>query len=132
MRKSACQCQKIEFNLLMNPFHKAQTLKGDITRSSSLSPLLLLCLEISVPCLSAAFYLKSGILAYIFIIIAILPIIQIIFSYVYFMIKNPDALRSEKYNIEVKKMELLGNKDKLLNKDEQATKNPSLIKKLDE
>ena len=111
----------------MNLFPKAQTFKGDITRSSSLSPLLLLCLEISVPCLSVAVYLKSGVLVYIFIIIAIFPIILTLYSYVYFMRKNPDALRSEKYNIEMKKMELLGSKDKPLNENEQATKNPKLI-----
>jgi len=94
-----------------------------------LGPLLWLCLEISVPCLSAAFFLKSGLLVFVFIIIAILPIILTLFSYVYFMIKNPDALRSEKYNIEIKKLELLGNKDKpFLDGKEQAIKKPELIK----
>lgn len=108
----------------MNPFHKAQAMTGDMTRSSALSPLIWLCLEISVPCLSAAWYLKSGILTYVFISIALLPIIQTIRSYTYFMKKNPDALRSEKYNVEIKKLEILGTKDKPLIEGERPIKNP--------
>lgn len=112
----------------MNPFQKAQTLTGDMVRGSALAPLLWLCLEISVPCLGAAWYLRSGFLVYVFILIALLPIIQVIRSYHYFMKTNPDCLRSEKYNIEIKKLELLGNKDKPLDSNEQAIRNPDLVK----
>jgi hypothetical protein len=111
----------------MNPFHKTQSLSGDISRSSALSPLLWPCLEISCPCFGGAFLLKDGWLAYILIFIGFLPVIYAIRCYTYFMKVDPDALRSEKYNIEIKKMELLGSKDKLLEIGEEAIKNPNLI-----
>jgi len=79
--------------------------------------------------------LKGGVLAYILIGIGFLPVLHAIRCYTYFMKTDPDALRSEKYNIEIKKMELLGSKDKLLEIGEEAIKNPNLIeetKKSDE
>ena len=72
---------------------------------------LLLLLLLLVGC--AYFYINMLCQITIIVIISLVLLLTII-TYVFFMIKNPDYLRSENFHIRKQAIELLGDKDGLL------------------
>ncbi len=56
-----------------------------------------------------------GVLVFVFIGIAFLPILAFIISYMYLLFKHPNYLRSEEYQLKAESLKLLGDKDNRLN-----------------
>jgi hypothetical protein len=95
------------FNLLS----KAEFIFGKVKVSSILNSMLWVCFFISLP----SFYFSvssTGIWKCMYFGIAILPILITCFTYIYFVWKNPDYLRSESFQIQKRTLEYLGEKGK--------------------
>ena len=68
------------------------------------------CLVISLP----LFLLSNqsvGSKSIAFFLVALLPLLAFIFSYIYFLFKNPNYLRSEGYHIRADALRLFGDRD---------------------
>lgn len=92
------------------------SLAKQVTSRSAVNPSLWACLVISIPLfvLSAC---TTGIKAVCFFVIALFPVGAFIFSYVYLLIRNPQYLRSEEYQLRAEALGLFGDKDNPLNAD---------------
>lgn len=77
------------------------------------SPVKMLLLSLGLFLVAAIFISVTWILIF-FAVIAGLILIMIIVSYFYCLVKNPDLLRSEEYNIRKQIVEVLGDKENML------------------
>lgn len=95
------------------PLH-TQSLAKQISVKSAVNPSLWACVVISLP----LFFLSTqviGALAIAFFVIALLPVLAFIISYMYLLFHNPNYLRSEEYQLKAESLKLLGDKDNKLN-----------------
>ena len=97
---------------------------------SAVNPALWACAVISIPLFFFASR-TSGWLSIAYFFVAFLLVGVFIFSYLYFLFKNPEYLRSEEYQLRMSSMRLLGDKDNPLHADARdivsmMTSNPSL------
>ena len=86
------------------------SLAQQASSKSAVNPSLWACLVISLP----LFFLTAntkGALVFCFLIIACLPLIAFLISYLYLLFKNPKYLRSEKYQLRAEAMDLIGDMD---------------------
>ena len=77
---------------------------------SAVNASLWCCLVISLP----LFFLSSqtvGLKSIAFFFVALLPLFAFIFSYIYFLFKNPNYLRSEGYHLRADALRLFGDRD---------------------
>ncbi|MGL5830639.1 MAG: hypothetical protein ACRCZE_00655 [Candidatus Altimarinota bacterium] len=104
------------------------SLAGQINVRSAINPMIWLC-AVSIFLLAGALFSNTLWLQIALFILAAIPWLITGGAYIYFMIVNPDYLRSEEYQLESKKI-ALGDKDnpKLnLITDSELSKNPALI-----
>lgn len=90
------------------------TLAQQVTSRSAVNPCLWACLVISLPLFGFASY-TTGIKAFCYFIIALLPVATFIFSYIYLLVNNPKYLRSEEYQLKAEALNIFGDKDNPLN-----------------
>lgn len=99
-------------NNLLKPF-KAFSVLGKVTVNSALNPLLW---AMGILLFFMAVILISGkvdfLITIIFIVLLFLIIICLIGGFLYFMLKKPDYLRSESYQLQRYSMEMMGEKNK--------------------
>lgn len=91
------------------PF-QTESLARQITVKSAVNAPLWSCVGVSVP----LFWIGtnvSGLIQIVILITASLLVILFIFSYLYFMFKDPSYLRSEEYQLKANTLKLLGDKD---------------------
>jgi hypothetical protein len=81
-----------------------------VTTRSALNPILWLAGIVSPLSLTLAAIWASD-LALWFLVIGALPVAVSIFAYIYFMIRDPDRLQSEEYNLERHRIEHLGDNE---------------------
>lgn len=68
-------------------------------RSNVLKPLYGICIILFLAAI-ASFYFKAEAMAYICLCFAFLIVLSFLFCYFYCLFKNPDLLRSERFNLE--------------------------------
>jgi len=81
-----------------------------IETKSAVNSSLWACVAISNLC----FFLSSktsGWFSVAIFLVGLAPVISFIYSYFYFLFKNPDYLRSENYQLKMETIRLLGDKD---------------------
>jgi len=89
---------------------------GKISVKSAVNPSLWACVVISLP-LFYSIAKVDGWLQVAFFIVAVIPIVAFLISYIYLLFKNPDYLRSEEYQLRAESLKLLGDRDNQLNAD---------------
>jgi hypothetical protein len=95
--------------MFIPPFRTEQ-LAQQVAVQSAINPSLWAGVVFSIP----LFFLASNTNGWISIasfIVALIPIIVFAFSYIYFLITNPDYLRSESFQLRMNSIRLLGDKD---------------------
>lgn len=89
----------------------ARSAAGTVHVTSALNPLLWLCAIVSLPATVLAFLARSDpFFSCLMLILAGLPVIGAISAYVYFMLKAPDRLQSEDYQIRHEALQIIQNK----------------------
>lgn len=102
----------------MLPF-ESQTLSTfaqQVSSRSAVNPTLWACAVVSLP-LFILCTIVSGWLIVAFFVVAMIPVMLFLGSYVYMLRKNPKLLRSEDFHLRADAMGLFGDKDNLLNAD---------------
>lgn len=89
--------------------HLAEHAIARLKVSSALNPCLWL-IGIAIPFGLFTAFFSTGLVQYVALLIAISPIILFFIAYVYFMLKNPDKLRSEEYELRKIALELIEEK----------------------
>lgn len=94
----------------MNLPFRTDKVAQQIAVKSAVNPSLWSCVTISIPLfvLSAN---TDGWLSVACFVIAIIPILIFGYSYLYFMYKDPEYLRSEQYQLRMNSMRFMGDKD---------------------
>lgn len=96
--------------MLHSPF-KTNSLARRISVKSAVNACLWMCLFISLPLFYLAYKTDSNDLRIVFLLVAIIPVVIFAVSFIYFMFKNPDYLRSEEHQFKMESLKLLGDKD---------------------
>ena len=92
------------------------TFAQQVSSRSAVNPTLWACAVVSLP-LFILTTMVSGWLSIGFFIVALIPIMLFLGSYVYMLFKNPKLLRSEDFHLRAEAMGLFGDKDNPLNAD---------------
>ena len=66
---------------------------------SALNPMLWLCGIVSLPCFIMAYLLSESLMALAFLSMGAIPVAATIFGFLWFMIKEPEKLQSEEYQL---------------------------------
>jgi hypothetical protein len=101
------------------PISILEQLAGKVEVRSATNPLLWLTAVIIIPSLSIIAFVPFWI-QIILVIIILLLLFCNIGCYIFFMIKNPDYLRSEKFHIQKQALNLLGDQSKSLSDEQQV------------
>lgn len=96
----------------LDPTKSLQSLVGKVIVRSSINPLLWLCGVISLPSLIILAFSNNSNVQIFLAILACLPLLAVFLAYGYFMFKNPDYLRSEKFQSQQHAMDLHDEKNK--------------------
>lgn len=92
------------------------TFAQQVSSKSAVNPTLWACVVVSLP-LFILTTIASGWLSIAFFIVALIPVVLFLGSYVYMLFKNPKLLRSEDFHLRAEAMGLFGDKDNPLNAD---------------
>ena len=87
-----------------------------VSSRSAVNPTLWACAVISLPLFILATFV-SGWMSIAFFVVALIPIVLFLGSYVYMLFKNPKLLRSEDFHLRAEAMELFGDKDNPMDAD---------------
>lgn len=90
------------------------TFAQQVSSKSAVNPTLWACVVISLP-LFVLTATVSGWLSIAFFVVALIPVILFLGSYLYMLFKNPKLLRSEDFHLRAEAMGLFGDKDNPLN-----------------
>ena len=97
--------------MIFQPNNKHITsLAQQVSSKSAVNPSLWACFVISLPLFLLASKNQNGLSIYFFII-ACLPLIAFLISYLFLLFKNPKYLRSEEYQLRAEAMDMIGDKD---------------------
>jgi len=107
--------KKIASNSMDSPL-KTGSLAQQIAVKSAVNPSLWACAVISGPLFILADQANNW-LSLAYFIVALIPVGAFAFSYLYLLLKNPEYLRSEEYQLRINSMRLLGDKDNPLHAD---------------
>jgi len=87
---------------------KASDALGRITVRSALNPMLWLCGLVTIPCLAATALLPTHPLW--LVILGSSPVAAAIIGFLYLLLRNPDKLQSESYQLRKQALELIEEK----------------------
>ena len=86
---------------------------GRLRVKSALNPVLWLCAVVTVPAIGFASYANEGSwLVVCLVVIAFLPLVYAGIGFVVFLLRDPDKLQSEDYQIRMRTLELIAEKDR--------------------
>lgn len=94
---------------MYHPSHQ-KSLAKQIAVKSAVNPSVWICFVIALPLYAYAPY-AEGWFGIAYFIIATILISIFAGSYIYLLVKNPDYLRSEEYQIKAESLKLFGSKD---------------------
>lgn len=92
------------------------TFAQQVSSRSAVNPTLWACAVISLPLFILTSF-ATGWLAIAFFVVALIPLVLFLCSYVYMLFKNPKLLRSEDFHLRAEAMGLFGDKDNPMNAD---------------
>ena len=92
------------------------TFAQQVSSRSAVNPTLWACAVVSLPLFILA-TLISGWMSIAFFVVALIPVVLFLGSYIYMLCKNPKLLRSEDFHLRAEAMGLFGDKDNPMNAD---------------
>ena len=78
--------------------------------SSALNPCLWLAGSVTLPAVGGAVYVGSGVVQIAMVLIAATPVALFAVAYLYFMVKDPNKLRSEDYELRKTALDMIQEK----------------------
>jgi hypothetical protein len=109
----------------------ARTAAASLRVKSALNPMLWLCGMVSLPSFTLAYFVRDyGTLSTVLIVVGSLPVAANIVGFFYFMIRSPERLQSEEYQIRQATLDLIKSKGspfEILPSSLEAISNPVIV-----
>jgi hypothetical protein len=106
----------------------AQSAAARLRVRSALNPMLWLCGIVTIPCFVLAYLLGgNGVIPISLILLGAVPVLTAVGGFIYFMIRSPEKLQSEEYQIRHQALELIrqkGSTVKIIPSSLEAITNP--------
>ena len=88
----------------------AQSAAAKLRVRSALNPMLWLCAIVSIPSFALAYCLNGYNMGVVFLVVGSAPVLTTIIGFLWFMVKSPEKLQSEEYQLRHEAFQLIRQK----------------------